>query len=271
MPYKGRVGQSFHQLKKLPSQLLDSSPHSKQMIWLAGVQRSGTNMVMDALDRHTLTRVFHEAEPGVFDDYKLRDNEVVAKRYKATYAKTVVAKALLDADRIAELLACFENSKVVWPTRNFADVINSHVVRWPGFREWIDEIASGGATDNWRGRNISDTVRDILKKLYFPECSVVDCKALFWLCRNQIYFDEQLHTDDRALVIRYEDFVQNPENISRVLVEFAGLDYQSAMIRGIHTRSISKSPPPDMNETIKTACLEMEARLLEQCVRIPLN
>ena len=265
MPYKGRVGQFVHQLKKLPRQLADSSLKHKQMVWLAGVQRSGTNMMMDALDRHSLTRVFHEADQSVFEDYNLKNNEEIAKHFKRTMAKVVVAKALLDADRIAELMSYFEDAKVIWPVRNFSDVINSHIVRWAGFREWVDEIVAGGHKHNWRGRNISSHVEDILDELYFPECSVADCKALFWLIRNQIFFDEKLDANPNAMVLRYEDFVQNPKQACEVMAEFTGLKYEASMIDGIHSRSIRKSPPPEMNDRIKKACLDMEERLIAEC------
>ena len=44
---------------------------------VAGVQRSGTNMVMDVLERSYATEVYHERDPRAFANYQLREEEVI--------------------------------------------------------------------------------------------------------------------------------------------------------------------------------------------------
>ena len=44
---------------------------------VAGVQRSGTNMVMDVLERSLETDVYHERDPRAFDNYEMRPLEVI--------------------------------------------------------------------------------------------------------------------------------------------------------------------------------------------------
>src|ERR1700721_775604 len=47
------------------------------VVFVGGVQRSGTEMVMDVLERSPDTRVFHEQDPRAFDRFELRADEVI--------------------------------------------------------------------------------------------------------------------------------------------------------------------------------------------------
>jgi len=261
MAYRGWLKQHLHQLMKLPAQIQAGHKPEPGITWVAGVPRSGTNMIMDAFDRHRLTRVFHEADRGTFQNYSLRPNPILQQAFARTFAPHIVAKALLDADRLPELLEFFPHSKAIWPVRNFADVINSHMVRWPNFRENIDEIATDQPGQHWRGRNASHETHEMIKSLYTPEISTADCKALLWLLRNAAFFEWESAQQERILVLKYEDLAQNPKDGCRALAEFSGLPYDKRMAKGIHTRSVMKTNAPQLNTAIADACQAMEVRL----------
>ncbi|NVJ96505.1 MAG: hypothetical protein HWE25_00035 [Alphaproteobacteria bacterium] len=265
--YRGALKQTFHKLKKLPAQILGPKLKEKSIVWVGGVPRCGTNMLMGCYDRHPLAHVYHEADPTTFQNYNLKPNETLRRRFFSSRASFIVCKALLDADRLPELTTDFPHSKILWPIRNFSDVLNSHLVRWPAFRENVDEIATGISVDNWRGRNLSEASRDLVKSLYFPECSIADCKALFWLYRSNLYFDLALAGKEDVLTIRYEDFTQNPQEGCKLLADLAGLPQHPGMTKGIHSKSIRKSDPPSLHPAILQACEEMQEKLLSHCHR----
>lgn len=265
--FKGRLYQRVHELRKLPAQLLNKSNGSKTIIWVAGVQRSGTNMIMNIFDAHPLTFVCHEADKRTYKDYSLKPLPDLERYFKRKLAPVIVAKALLDSDRLIDLHAHFPGSKAIWPVRNFHDVINSHMVLWPEFREQIDEIAKGQTVTKWRGRNISPETRAVIEKLYTKDASIQDCKALFWYLRNDYIFQNNLAESDSMLLMRYEDLVQNPQAGAQILSDFSGLPFDDRMAFGIHARSIKKAPIPDLNKKIETACLEMQDRLTAASVR----
>ena len=80
------VGASFKKLKRRSSRALllgkKSLLHrlvgqagggaSRRYLFVGGVQRSGTNMLMDVLERSYETDVYHERDPRAFDGYQMR-------------------------------------------------------------------------------------------------------------------------------------------------------------------------------------------------------
>jgi len=265
MAYKAYIKYYLRQAKKVPSQLFLPRTKQKKIIWIAGVQRSGTNMMMTAFDNHKLTHVFHESDPRAYVNYSLKSNDFLQTLFQKKIAPYIVAKSLLDADRLLELLEVFPESKAVWPVRNYNDVVKSHKVLWPDYREEIDEIAQGKTVNSWRGRNIAKETRKKIQDLYHPNISVIDCKALLWLMRNDYVFQNQLDKNNRVLLLNYEDIAQNPVSGCKLLAKFADLPYYDQMASGIHSRSIQKKQTPDMDPAIKEACEDMQKRLHAVC------
>ena len=64
---------------KYAAQRMTQKPSQKLTVFVAGVQRSGTNMLMDALERSFETDVYHERDPRAFDNYLMRPPEVIAR------------------------------------------------------------------------------------------------------------------------------------------------------------------------------------------------
>ena len=52
-------------------------PPVRTYVFVAGMQRSGTNMVMDVLERSLGTDVYHENDPRAFERYEMRDPAVI--------------------------------------------------------------------------------------------------------------------------------------------------------------------------------------------------
>ena len=52
-----------------------------------------------------------------------------------------------------------------------------------------------------------------------------DAAALFWFCRNMHYLEGRLEDEsvrDRVMLLRYEELVQNPEDVMRRVYRFVG-------------------------------------------------
>ena len=64
----------------------------KVVFFLCGVQRSGTNMIMNILDRSWKTQVFHESDPRAYLDYEMRPDETIRRLFLGSPAKSVIFK-----------------------------------------------------------------------------------------------------------------------------------------------------------------------------------
>ena len=175
-----------------------------------GVPRSGTNMVMQALDNRWDTDVFHEADPRLFDDYELRGDEVLARFRGRSRARLFVAKALLDLHRVAELRALFAPCRLIWVYRRVDAMVASHQAKWPEGREFLEDIVRDRAAADWRGLGMSDDSWARLKAVFRPSLSNASCVALFWWFRNRLLFEQGLAADPDCLRVNYEGLVSDP-------------------------------------------------------------
>jgi len=134
----------------------------KSCVFVSGVQRSGTNMLMDVLEANLETEVFHESDSRAFDDYELRPVEVLRGLVSDSKARVVILKALLDGDRILDLLQEFAPAKALWMVRSFYDCVNSNLRQWPRGRNMIDELVKGRDKADWRGRGMTDETYSVV-------------------------------------------------------------------------------------------------------------
>src|SRR5215813_11979618 len=117
-------------LKKQMVQTLHSAHNksaTKQAVFVAGVQRSGTNMMMDVLEQSYDTDVYHETDNRAFEDYEMRPRTVIHRLVNTSKASVVVIKALCELHEVRQLLDEFAPAKGIWIVRDFADVVNSHL------------------------------------------------------------------------------------------------------------------------------------------------
>ena len=247
------------------------STQQPRVILVSGVQRSGTNMLMDALERHWKTDVYHEYDSRAFDQYYMRDLATIEALHARSKARFFVIKALLEAHRLREIGDHFPGSKLVWMFRNYADMINSHMVSWPGFRERIDEIVVDPASAGFRGLGMSAQSLEFIRAHYRPDLNDASALALFWIYRNQLFFDQSLEEDPDSLVLRYEDIVTRPAPTLSKACERLGLPYSPGIHRHIHAKSISKRASPDIEAAIEGRCEAMLERLEAAAEREPLE
>jgi len=236
---------------------------SGRVVFVGGVQRSGTTMVMTALDRSWDTDVFPETDPRAFDSFFMRDLEVIQRLHRESRFPFFVLKSLLEGHRVAELKTKFPGSKAVWLYRNYADMVNSHIVKWPGGREQIDDVVKDPNSAAYRGRGMTQETLDFVRGHFRPEMNDASALALFWCYRNQLLFDQGLEKDPDTLVLRYESLVTEPAATFRRLCDHIGLDYSPNLHALIHARSISKQAAPEIDPAIEEHCRVMFARLEE--------
>jgi len=249
---------AWRQVKSLRQRLMPQPV--AQHVFVAGVQRSGTNLLMDVLDASSESLVFHETDPRAFDNYEMRDLPVIQQLARQCPAPVFVIKALCELDRVRSLMDTFTPAKTLWVVRDWRDSVNSAIKSFPNFVPQWQRLANGYAKD-WRGRGMSSATRELLAALYRPDASEAEGAAIMWFYRNALFFEQQLAADPRVLIVFYEDLVQHPQREVAAVYDFLGLQGFNQRVSGrIHARSVKHRSPPDIAPAVVSLCDELLER-----------
>jgi hypothetical protein len=232
----------------------------EQHVFVAGMQRSGTNLLMDVLDASAATQVFHETDPRAFERYEMRDLAVIRQLAGQCPAPVFVIKALCELERIQPLMDAFEPAKTLWMVRDWRDSVNSAIKSFGNFVPQWKRLAHGDAND-WRGRGMSPATRELLAAMYRPDAGEAEGAAIMWFYRNALFFEQRLAADPRVRVVFYEDLVRHPMREVAAVYDFLGLPGFNAAIAGrIHARSVKHRSPPDIAPAVGALCDDLLAR-----------
>lgn len=241
--------------KKRLLQRLYGSPSQKETLFVAGNQRSGTNMLMDVLERSMTTEVFHEKDDRAYRNYLMRELPVLRELHQESRASMVVYKALCELDRIRELLTAFEPARVVWIVRDYRDGVNSMLRSFgDSFIPQLRRIVNERSPRDWRARGMSDETHEFARAVLADGPNAATAAAFQWYSRNVLFFEQALSGDPRACVVRYERLVTEPHAEFTRICEFAGIPLAERMLAGISPASIGKNPAPDIAADVAGAC-----------------
>ena len=226
----------------------------KNVVFVAGVQRSGTNMMMSVLERSFETDVFHERDPRAFQDYEMRSREVIHRLVDGSKAGHVVIKALCELQDLKSLLDDFAPAKTLWLVRDYGDMINSHMRKWSGCPATIGKILDDPDTTDWRGRGMPQKIREVVAEHYHPDMTDASAVALFWCFRNLLFFEQGFDVDERVLPVRYESLVSEPHTFFPQALEFLGIPASDRIAAKVFARSINKDPKPEIEAPVRNLC-----------------
>ena len=238
-----------------------NSDWEQRYTFVSGVQRSGTNMLMNILEQNLETDVYHESDGRAFDNYMMRDEDLVEELMSKSPFPNFVIKALHEGDRLKGLMGRFKPSKSIWMFRRHGDVVNSNLVLWPGGRNFIEDVVEDRLSARWRGMGMTDETHAMVQEHHHPELNDASALGIFWVYRNQLYFDQGLDRSDDSLLMSYEWLVMNPEEGTRALCTFLGLKPSAAMWELMSSSSIGKDKKPDIEEPVRRLCIDMHERL----------
>lgn len=237
------------------SRALLGRPPDRLHLFVAGMQRSGTNMIMDVLERHIDTVVYHERDARAFDNYQMRDRSVIQGLADRALAPVFVIKALCESHELGSLMDDFMPAKALWVLRNYRDVVNSMRVSFGNQAnqvKWV--VANKDESGWWLGRGISEETRAVLQRLVRPDIDDANACALQWYFRNKTYFEQHLERDPRVLLVNYDALVAEPERSLNAVFDFVGLACNRRVARGIFATSVGRREPPVIDTEIESVC-----------------
>lgn len=246
--------------------LVHRTPRGRQArshVFVAGMQRSGTNMLMDLIERSMLTDVYHERDPRAFDNYMMREPAVIRGLVERSRAPHFVIKCLCELDRLPSLMSEFAPSKALWIVREYRDAVNSALVSFGRFSQQIERVAKGKADGEWFAGGLSDDTRRLVRELWHPDMNEASAAALIWYFRNLLFFQMGLDRDRRVKLLSYEALVSAPAQQCEQVFAFLDLPFSPFITRKVFASSISKKAPPPVAEPVARLCDELTQRFAD--------
>ena len=257
----------FHVRKGLYHRLAMSRQRDKTILFILGCQRSGTNMTQDIFTRDLRTRTYGEFSKLSSQDkrHKIRLNspDEVKKAIQKDRPSLIVLKPIVESQNTADILAQFDNAKVLWVFRRYKDVASSNLKNF-GVRNGINNLRPivEQAEGNWRSEKVPAGVREIVLKYFSDQMNPHDAAALFWYVRNHFFFSQDLQSNPRVLMCKYEDLVTDPRRITEEIYDFLGQPQPDEKVfAATHPRSLGKGKDIDLSQPILDLCDEMWQRL----------
>ena len=249
-------------------QLISSGDEAnKKILLVAGCQRSGTSMMYKTFERDPVAAVYDEVDvisnKDRVEGLRLNELDTVLANFVKNPATLVVAKPLVESQRIAALLDNIPNSKCIWMYRHYSDVASSNLKRF-GDNNGVTDIEPIFRNDqsNWRCEGLSDEVRNLITSFKSRGLLEGDAAALFWYARNSLYFQQSLENDDRVYLCQYEHLVKKPQIVIKDIYRFIGVPYPSdKVLFGISPRSIGKGSDILLSDDIRELCDAMMDKL----------
>ncbi|MFQ5462385.1 MAG: sulfotransferase [Phycisphaerae bacterium] len=229
--------------------------------FVLGAQRSGTNMLMDVLGRCPYVEAFNETDPEAFDHYRLKPPASLVALVERSFARVALFKPICDSQKARVLLDVFPDGKVVWIYRDYRDVVNSALRQFQDHTKYLHYVLHEPDVAGWRLENVSDKSLDLVRQFHARGIDDASARALIWVLRNEQFFQNELDSDDRAMLVRYESLVQDPATEFEALFRFLDLPFDPSCVLRVSPHSINKHASPDIHPEIAALCADMTARL----------
>lgn len=264
-------GRRLRRTAKQPYHFLNrTSPEDTRILFILGCQRSGTTLLTRIFDRDWQASVYHEKSTlSSRDEPKhLRLNPLpeVAATFDRNRAGLIVAKPLVESQNAPEILDGINNSRAIWLYRHYDDVAASYVRKW-GFGHSMRDLRSivNALPDDWRYEKVSDELREVVIRYFDEEMNSYDASALYWLVRNQVYFDLELENDPRVILCQYEKLATDPLAAMERIYDFIGVRFPGPrIVAEVHTEAIRRRDDVPISAEVRRLCMSMMERLDEE-------
>jgi hypothetical protein len=234
-------------------------------VFVVGVQRSGTNMLVRGLERSPEFAVYNENHRVAFDRFRLRPDPVIRRLIEDSRHPYVLFKPLCDSHRTPELLEGLGVGQVpraLWAYRSVDGRARSAVAKFGDVnRRVLAELANGGGRTRWEAQRLSPDSLELIASFDWDRVGPLDAAALFWYVRNRLYFELGLAGRPDVLLVSYDAMVSGPEAEMRRICGVLGVTYDRRLIAHVQPRPARQAEPLRLDPRIRARCDELAARL----------
>jgi hypothetical protein len=236
----------------------------KSPVLIAGLQRSGTTMLMNIFHLHPETDVFDEArESKAFFDFRIRSVDIVRQVIADSHFRFPCFKIIADSHILPAIMRGLPDAKVIWMYREYSANAASRLKKFPHATAAIRAVCEGRLGGGWFAEGVSTAIRRSLQGLDRSGFSDFDYACLVWWVRNQIFFDLGLATDPRVRLLRYETLVVDPRSTMNDLFRWLDMPSSGQSMRFVHAQSLFKRDLPSLDPQVETLCSGLQQRLDE--------
>lgn len=234
-------------------------------VYVVGVQRSGTNMLVRGFDLAPEFEVHNENDARAFDRFKLRGDDVIASLVAASRHDYVMFKPLCDSHRVDHLLDDIRSprpGRAVWAYRDVDGRVRSALAKFgDGNLQVLREFASGANTTRWHTQRISTASAELVRSFDYDRLTPTSGAALMWLIRNRLYFELGLDQRPDVHLVSYNAFLDHPDETMQGVCRFLGFGWRPELTRHVSPRPPTYREPLDIDPAILGECTALLARL----------
>ncbi|MEU7845827.1 hypothetical protein [Micromonospora parva] len=204
------------------------TPGSAMPVYLVGLQRSGTNMLVRGLDAAPEVEVRNENDSTLFHRFQLRPDPVLTATIQRSRHAYVLVKPLCESHRVDELLALpgLTPGRALWVYRDVDDRARSEVAKFGDANLLaLRAIADGSIGRRWQGQRLDADTVELIRAHDPQRLDPHSGAALFWYVRNSLVFQLGLDRRTDVLLCRYDSLVADPAAQLRRLCAFLDFPY----------------------------------------------
>lgn len=234
----------------------------KSPVFVAGLQRSGTTMLMNIFHLHPDTEVFDEARDSkAFLDFRIRGLGVMRRAIDDSHYRFPCFKIIADSHVLPAFLRGMPDAKVLWMYREPYGNAASRLKKFGQATAAIRAVCEGRPGGGWFAEGISKPVLRRLQELDRRYFSDFDYACLVWWVRNGLYFELGLDSVLNVRLLRYETLAIDPEDTLRAVYGWLRMPWSASSMRFVHARSLHKPNLPAVDPQVATLCDELIQRL----------
>jgi hypothetical protein len=242
----------------------DVSPKAMP-VFLVGVQRSGTNMLVRGLERAPEFEVHNENDRATFDRFRLRADPVIRSVVMRSPHEYVLFKPLCDSHRTVDLLEGLgtpTQGKAVWAYRSVDGRVRSALAKFGDSNlRALSRIAAGVGGGMWQAQGLSESSLELIRGFDYARLPPASAAALFWYVRNSLFFELGLDERPDVILMSYDEMLDRPEATMRRLCAFLGLPFAATLTEHVERRDRPRSSPLEIDPVIRKHCDALQERL----------
>lgn len=247
-------------------------PGSAMPVYLVGVQRSGTNMVVHGLQRCPEFEVYNENNDRAFDSFRLRGDGTIASIIRSSRHRYVLFKPLIDSYRVDALLDDLDvdtPGRALWVYRNVDDRVRSSLAKFGDTNLRALADVARGVTDRWEAKGLSPEKLELIRSFDARSMSPASGSALFWYLRNSLCFELQLERRRDVLLVSYDAFVDDPDAEMRLVCRYLDFPWRPSLVSHVSRRAPGPRQRLTLEPRIRELCDDLQRRLDTARVRSP--
>jgi hypothetical protein len=261
---QGKIQRTSYRGRKRLQQRRRPKAGDPRGLFIFGVQRSGTNMLLNVLDQSPDTWVYNEDNPQAFDHYRIKALDARNRLIDRAGCQWVAFKAICDMHFADMILDSHPTSKSLWIFRSYKDAANSAVAKWDQ-TALIRQLVEVDQKRSWFNERIDPAVLTQVRCFHTNGLSNIEASLLKWYVRNLLYFERGIEQrGEQVLLIQYETLVSHPQTEGERIFDFLGLSFEDCFTKQLIDSSVGKTPFPNVNPEIARLCEDLYQRLLQQ-------